>query len=111
MTGSNFTHPVAPPRRKRNKNRKLSTSSESQSIIGEISMKIPIIPPLSQSEINFQSTSSASAVTNTTKPPSVELVPETNEILSNSRILPSPATLHAITKEIENSFKESSSFE
>lgn len=31
--------------------------------------------------------------------------------VSSARILPSPATLHAITREIENSFKESSSLE
>lgn len=77
-------------------------------------MKIPAIPPTLQNEVNYQpSTSSAVTVTSSllTKPSSVELRPETIETSSTSRILPSPATLHAITKEIENSFKESSSLE
>lgn len=80
-------------------------------------MKIPAmpLPPTNQPEVNYQpSTSSAVTVTNsltTTKPSSVELRPETIETSVTSRILPSPATLHAITKEIENSFKESSSLE
>lgn len=78
-------------------------------------MKIPAISPTSQTEVNYQtSTSSTVTVTNSltaTKPSSMELRPETLESSSTSRILPSPATLHAITKEIENSFKESSSLE
>lgn len=44
-----------------------------------------------------------------TKPSLMQLQPETIE--STSRILPSPATLHAITKEIENSFRETSTLE
>ena len=60
-----------------------------------------------------QSTSSStvtvtSSIT-TSKPSLIDLRSETLE--SSSKILPSPATLHAITKEIENSFKESSSLE
>lgn len=78
-------------------------------------MKIPAIAPSGQNDVNYQSsTSSAVTVTNSliaTKPSLVELRPETIETSSTSRILPSPATLHAITKEIENSFKESSSLE
>lgn len=79
-------------------------------------MKIPAMPPTSQTEVNYQPPTSSSAVTVTnsftaTKPSSMELRPETIETSTTSRILPSPATLHAITKEIENSFKESSSLE
>lgn len=77
-------------------------------------MRIPINPPSGQFDVNLPSTSSIVTVTSSliaTKPSSMELRPETIESSSTSRILPSPATLHAITKEIENSFKECSSLE
>lgn len=51
-------------------------------------------------------TVSMSTTTNETKMSNVK-----NDDNSTPRILPSPATLHAITREIENSFKESSSLE
>lgn len=69
--------------------------------------------PINSVEGNYQPTTSSTATVTssiiTSKPTSMELRPES--IDSNKKILPSPATLHAITKEIENSFKESSSLE
>lgn len=101
---------MAPPRRKRIKSRKPSTSSEHQSIIGE-AIKITSVDKLADALQNTTTTTTnsllvfMSATTSSSQINSAEkLQPES----SGDNILPSPATLYAITKEIENSFKEPS---
>lgn len=104
--------PVAPPRRKRNKNRLGSTSSEHQSIIADASFKLPPSDKLSN-VLQSSSTVTTSSLTVSMSTTTAESNPNTLKLNENSvsssttRILPSPATLNAITREIENSFKES----
>lgn len=116
---------MAPPRRKRNKNRNLSSSSEHQSIIADASFKLPpsdklsnILQqqPISNAKVAATTTSStiltvSMSTTIETSSNNIQLINKeigsASSSLSHTRILPSPATLNAITREIENSFKES----
>ncbi|KAG5671766.1 hypothetical protein PVAND_001944 [Polypedilum vanderplanki] len=109
--------PIAPPRFKRKKTRLGSNSSEHQSIIADASFKLP--PSDKLSNVFQQPPTVVTAPTVTTSSLTVPMSTTTADSFSNntqsndnieatSRILPSPATLHAITREIENSFKESS---
>jgi WD repeat-containing protein 44 len=102
--GSFLPQPIAPPRRKRSKklgDRKLSTASENQLLNTE--------------NINFCKTSPQAIIndpsyfpTSTTNCLPVSISTATDHTTKKIEILPSPATLHAITREIENSFKDAS---
>lgn len=74
-------------------------------MIGDLSLRIPSQPENSNFTSSVSTAVTVTSSITTSKPSSMELRTEPME--SSLRILPSPATLHAITKEIENSFKES----
>lgn len=80
--------------------------------INEAILKLPPMDKLADALQRSSTTTTSSLTTSmststTTECDSRALKPEEG----SDKILPSPATLHAITKEIENSFKESSSIE
>ncbi|XP_055634627.1 WD repeat-containing protein 44 isoform X2 [Toxorhynchites rutilus septentrionalis] len=88
--------PVAPPRRKK-KTRKLSSSSSEQFNMNE-GLKLP--PPDSCStELTVKLPIAQTSIGCNNEPPVIETTGE-------GQILPSPATLASITRQIENSFQE-----